>query len=272
MILEGPYFPKSNQKSVLKAGDVVSARDQYFKTKPRNLVNLLSLRYFWMNNYLKPSDSVVEFGAGAGLVKEFIDVKHYLVTDITPRPWVDKVVDALNPPFHEESFDAIICSHMIHHLAQPKRFLTIAERLLKPGGYLLVSEVNCSLLMRILLKILRHEGWSFEPNIFDIDVIANDPKDPWSGNNAIPNMVFSDRDRFHGHFPNLELIENTPTECMKVLVAGGVIAKSKTIQLPMMLLRLINAADKFLVSFSPSVFALGRQICIRKKTKADTLN
>lgn len=271
MILEGPYFPRSNQRSVLKAGDVVTARDNYLETKPRNLVNLLSLRYQWMNKYLKPSDSIVEFGAGAGLVKEFIDAKNYLVTDITPRPWVDKVVDALNPPFHDESFDVIICSHMIHHLAQPVKFLSIAERILKPGGYLLVSEVNCSLLMRILLKTLRHEGWSFEPNIFDIDVIANDPEDPWSGNNAIPNMVFSDTDRFHSNFPNFELIENTPTECIKVLVAGGVIAKSKTIQLPTMLLHFINAVDSFLVSFSPSVFALGRQICIRKKIDIDTL-
>ena len=83
MILEGPYFPRSNQTSVLKAGDVVTARDNYFKTKPRNLVNLLSLRYQWMNKYLKPSASIVEFGAGAGLVKEFIDAKNYLVTDIT---------------------------------------------------------------------------------------------------------------------------------------------------------------------------------------------
>jgi len=272
MILKGPYFPKGNQTPVLKAGDVVTARDNYFKTKPRNLINLLNIRYQWMNNYLKPSDIVVEFGAGAGLVKEFIDVSNYLVTDITPRPWVDKVVDALNPPFQDESLDAIICSHMIHHLAQPIKFLSIAERLLKPGGYLLISEVNCSLLMRILLKTLRHEGWSFEPNIFDVDVTANDPHDPWSGNNAIPNMVFSDTNRFHNYFPNFELIENTPTECIKVLVAGGVISKSKTIQLPEMILSIINGLDRILVAFSPPLFALGRQICIRKKINIDTRN
>ena len=45
MILEGPYFPRSNQRLILKAGDVVTARDNYLKTKPRNLINLLSLRY-----------------------------------------------------------------------------------------------------------------------------------------------------------------------------------------------------------------------------------
>ena len=84
-------------------------------------------------------------------------------------------------------------------------------------------------------------------------------------------MVFSDTDRFHSNFPNFELIENTPTERIKVLVSGGVIAKSKTIQLPMMLLHLINAVDRFLVSFSPSAFALGRQIRIRKKINIDTL-
>ena len=217
-----------------------------------------------MNNYLSPHDNIVEFGAGAGLVKEFIDVKNYLVTDVTPQPWVDQVVDALKPPFVEESFDAIICSHMIHHLAQPTKFLYIAERLLKPGGYLLISEVNCSLLMRILLRLLRHEGWSFEPNIYDVDVIANDPQNPWSGNNAIPNMIFTDIDRFHKKFPNFELIENTPTECLNVIVAGGVIAKSRTIQIPS-IIQILSTGGQIVGYFLPSVFALGRQICIRKK-------
>lgn len=99
MILKGPYFPKSDQKPLLKVGDVVAARDSYFKTKPRNLDNLLRSRYGWMNSYLERSDRVIEFGAGAGLVKEFIDVQNFLVTDITPQPWIDQTVDALNPPF-----------------------------------------------------------------------------------------------------------------------------------------------------------------------------
>ena len=78
-------------------------------------------------------------------------------------------------------------------------------------------------------------------------------------------MIFTEIDRFHKKFPNFELIENTPTECLNVIVAGGVIAKSRTIQLPSIILNLINGVDKLLVTSLPSVFALGRQICIRKK-------
>ena len=187
------------------------------------------------------------------------------MTDIAPQPWIDRAVDALNPPFKDESVGAIICSHMIHHSAQLVKFSSIAERLLKPGGYLLVSEFNCSLLMRISLRVLRHEGCSFEPNVFDKDATVGDAENPWSGDNAIPDMVFLDRDRIHTNFPNFEFIENTPTECINVLVAGGVVAKSKTVRLLMMILRLINMVGSFLVSAAPSVFALGRQICVRKK-------
>ena len=66
------------------------------------------------------------------------------------------------------------------------------------------------------------------------------------------------------------MIENTPTECINVLVAGGVVAKSKTVQLPMMILQLIDMVDSFLVSAAPSVFSLGRQICVRKKVTNST--
>jgi hypothetical protein len=86
-----------------------------------------------------------------------------------------------------------------------------------------------------------------------------------AGNNAIPNLVFSDTDRFHSNFPNFELIENTPTECIKVLVSGGVIAKSKTIQLPMMLLHLVNAVDSFLVFFYRQYLLLGDKFASGKR-------
>lgn len=63
--------------------------------------------------------------------------------DISPGPSVDVVADALNMPFSDDSFDAIICYHLVEHLDAKGFSLLVAQsrRVLKPAGrlYLLVD-------------------------------------------------------------------------------------------------------------------------------------
>ncbi len=48
--------------------------------------------------------------------------------------------DAENPPFKSESFDLIICRHLIWTLPQPKKALQAWYNLLKPGGILIILD------------------------------------------------------------------------------------------------------------------------------------
>ena len=34
--------------------------------------------------------------------------------------------------------------------------------------------------MRFLLRLMRHEGYSYDVNVFDENCVCNDPADPWS--------------------------------------------------------------------------------------------
>jgi hypothetical protein len=153
---------------------------------------------------------------------------------------------------------------MIHHLANPKKFFNIVHSKLKVGGVLLIQDLNTSLVMRALLRLMRHEGWSYDIDVFDDSVVANDPRDPWSANCAIPELLFEDEQKFASSVPGFRFLRNSLNECMLFPLSGGVIAKSPTIQLPTSVLKVVNGLDRFLVRTGPGIFALGRSVVLEK--------
>ena len=59
---------------------------------------------------------------------------------------VDRVLvedlDTFVPPADFGVFDAVICSHILEHLAQPRRLLRLLHRLMSPGATLIVALPN----------------------------------------------------------------------------------------------------------------------------------
>ncbi len=262
--LGGSFFPPHNANKMSHEGNVENARNIYFSQKPPNLHFLLRQRYEWMNPFLEGKKSVFELGCGAGFSKAFITHPNFVLTDVRNDAWVEKNVDALNMPFADGSVGALVASHMIHHVATPHLFFTEAIRVLEPGGLLVIHEINTSLLMRLVLRLMRHEGYSYDVDVFSPDTVANRPEDPWSANCAIPQMLFNSPTQFERHFPALKIIHNELCECYIFLLSGGVIAKTKTVSLPHPLLQLIHKLDQLLIKLMPSIFALGRQVVIQK--------
>jgi predicted SAM-dependent methyltransferase len=69
----------------------------------------------------------------------------WLSADIVPAAWDVVYMDATRPlPLPSHSFDAILCEHMIEHIALPDGFDLLAEfhRVLRPHGVLRISTPN----------------------------------------------------------------------------------------------------------------------------------
>src|SRR5690606_28337969 len=116
--------------------------------------------------------------------------------------------------------------------------------------------------LRCALRYMRHEGYSYVPNVFDEQVICNNPEDPWSANCAIPNLLFDDRRRFEQHVPEFEIIHSGFSEFVSLLNSGGVIAKTVYLPLPATLVKLVRGFDSVLARLMPNVFAMQRQIVL----------
>ena len=60
----------------------------------------------------------------------------------------------------------------------------------------------------------------------------NDANDLWSANCAIPEILFNNENKFHKTFPFFKIIKNDLNECLIFPLSGGVISKTKMIELP----------------------------------------
>src|SRR5260370_446901 len=78
----------------------------------------------------------VEVGAGPGFFKQTLP--SVISIDIVWCPWLDAVADAQKLPFQSSTVANIFGVDMLHHLASPMTFLLEAQRILLPGGRLVL--------------------------------------------------------------------------------------------------------------------------------------
>lgn len=123
--------------------------------------------------------------------------------------------------------------------------------------------------MKMALRLMRHEGWSDDVDIFDRNAVCNDPSDPWSANCSIPKLLFFGKNMRSGvfgqQFPQFRIIKKTRNECFLFLLSGGVIAKTFYLPLNDKAVNLIKRIDSFLVKRCPSVFACGCSVVLQKR-------
>jgi len=262
-LLAAAFVADRSRRRLRHSGDPAAGRAAFERAPFKNLDYLLRRRYRWMERWIAPEHIVVELGAGAGLSARYLSRKPIL-SDVVANPWLDVAMDAVRLPLRDGSIDVVIVSNALHHVPSPAQCLLEATRVLKPGGVILLNDAYCSLLLRVILRLAQHEGYSWDVDVFDKSAPANDPNDPWSGNNAVSNLLFDCPDRFAANFPALRLVADTPCESLLFLASGGVTAQVRMPALPGPLLAAIAALDALLVKAVPRLFALCRRTVLQK--------
>jgi hypothetical protein len=147
-------------------------------------------------------------------------------------------------------------------------FLLESFRVLKPGGVLLIQDVWGSSLLKLLLRVFKTEGYSYDVDVFDREKDSCDPNHLWAGNNVIPNLLFQSYQKDSGgglvEIAGFSLEKIHFTEFLIFPISGGVTSKFPVPQLPLFALNFIHSIDKFIVSRWPNKFALQTKIVLRK--------
>jgi SAM-dependent methyltransferase len=146
----------------------------------------------------------IELGGGIGNLKRRLpDV---IVTDIQPAPWLDCVADAQRLPFAPGVAANIVMVDVLHHLEFPVVFFREAERVLRPGGRMLMIEPAITWGSTLFYRLFHQE-----PVRTSADIMADgspDPRrDPYDSNQAAPTLLATRaRERFHRRFPALRIM------------------------------------------------------------------
>jgi SAM-dependent methyltransferase len=83
---------------------------------------------------------LLDVGAGRGDFADLYDGRRTIALDIYPYPEVDLVCDLTRVvPLKAESFDAVFLMNVLEHVFDTHALLAALERLLKPGGALVVA-------------------------------------------------------------------------------------------------------------------------------------
>jgi len=158
---------------------------------------------------------LVELGSGGGFIKDVIP--NVVTSDVLKVGGIDKVFSATDMPFEDSSVDAFFMFDVLHHIPEPRRFFSEADRCLKPGGEIIMIEPANTSWARFVYKNFHHEQF--------------DPQGEWrlgkggplsQGNGAMPWIIFvRDRKIFEREYPRLKIVllyNHTP---VSYLLSGG---------------------------------------------------
>jgi len=185
----------------------------------------------------------VELGSGGGFVKDVLpDV---ITSDVIAYPDVDRVVDGTKMPFADGSVRALFLLNVLHHIPDVAAFLRECERVLRPGGRVLIADQYPGWIGKTVFKHLHHEPF---------DEHATEWRFPSKGplsdaNGALAWIVFErDRARFEREHPALRLEAFARHTPLRYWLAGGL---KRWSLLPNLLFGPATWLDRALLALSP---------------------
>jgi SAM-dependent methyltransferase len=259
------FIPAHADNRMAHEGNLEYQRQYFLSKKNQNMNFLLSKRFEWMEKFIDSAEYGLEVGSGFGASKFFISNRNFILSDVGCNEWLDiPNCHAESIPIADGSLDFLIVNQTLHHLAFPQDFFDEARRVLRPGGRVIMLEPFTSLVMKLVLIVMRHEGFDDSVNPLDRTIPMSDPNDPWSANNSMVRLLFQKEKLGSGKIPGFALAHSDYVEFLTFLNSGGVGSKFFYLPLPSILLRLQWLIDKFLTKLLPKVFALQMQIVLVK--------
>jgi SAM-dependent methyltransferase len=147
--------------------------------------------------------TTIEIGGGGGNLKQRLT--NAISTDIQSAPWLDCVADAQRLPFAPACASNIVMVDVLHHLEFPVVFFREAERVLRPGGRVIMVEPAITWGSTLFYRLLHHEPVRTSAKVL-IDGSPDPHRDPYDSNQAIPTLLATrDRELFHRLFPTLRI-------------------------------------------------------------------
>jgi SAM-dependent methyltransferase len=200
----------------------------------------------------------VELGSGGGFIKEIIP--NTFTSDVLDIEGVDKVFSATNMPLGSCSVDVFFMHNVLHHIADPRRFLSEADRCLKPGGKIIMIEPANTFWARFIFKNYHHEtfdpqaSWGFEQQ-----------SPLMTANGAMPWIILiRDRAVFEQEYPALRIVSICNHTPLVFLLSGGFTMRQL---LPGFLYPVIMAFEYFLSPFKNQLGMFMTVIIEKQKLK-----
>ena len=162
-----------------------------------------------------PTGAILELGSGAGFAREV--VPHLITSDTLAYAGLDLVLDAQRLPFVTGALRTIVMFNVFHHIPDVGALLAECERVLRPGGRVLIVDEHPGVFGAPILRYVHHEpympdaGWTFQST------------GPLSGaNGALCWIVFRrDRKEFERRFPCLSIERYQPHTPLRYWLSGG---------------------------------------------------
>ncbi len=221
--------------------EVIDRRAQAWQTRP--LLRDVYREYFEQMRQHFASDAtaatpygtVVEVGGGSGHFRSFYP--QMIVTDVLPTRHIHLAADAMHLPFRDSSVNNIVMQDVLHHLPLPLRFFSEAERVLKVGGRVVMTEPFISPVSGLCYRLSHPEPVDMDAPLFrsQSNPVGEDPiavigSGAFASNQAIPTLLFFRYlGLFQRRFPHLSVIHREVHSTMVYPLSGGF---SKPVLLP----------------------------------------
>ncbi len=182
-----------------------------------------------------PYGRVVELGGGSGQFRSFYP--DMIVTDVLPSRHIDLAADAMHLPFGDQSIDNIVLQDVLHHVPLPLKFFSEAQRVLRSGGRVVMTEPFISPFSSVCYRLTHPEPVDMRAGLFcpPSNPVGNDPvavigTGAFASNQAIPTLLFFRHLRqFERRFPKLTVVHRRVHSMMVYPLSGGF---SKPVLLP----------------------------------------
>lgn len=202
------------------AGLVEALTEQHAAWQARPLVRSLYREWYAaMDRELSPQvGPSLELGCGFGSFHEFRP--QTVATDIEPTPWAEEVIDAERIDRPDGSVANLVMTDVLHHLPHPGRFFAEAQRVLQPGGRVVMVEPYCSALSAPAYRFLHFEGADLHADPFSPAAQSGDH--PLEANNALATLIFwRHLDRFQSLYPSLRVVRRDRFAPLVYPLSGG---------------------------------------------------